>query len=368
MKSVLLVIFFSGILFTSNFVSAYQIPYWVRDTSGFWCDGLVSDHSYIETIQYLIDQGIVVVPQTSSDGYGTKKIPLWIKNTACWWADGLLSDTEFVLGLQFLIKEGIIVIEKSTQIDPTQFCAGTASCFVGSVTEIIDGDTIKVDGKSIRFSLVNTPEYGEYGYVEARKFIERICQVGSSAIVDEDDLQTQGSYGRMIAVIYCNGENLNEAVLEQGLATLSSYFCSKSEFSSEAWAQKYGCAPKTQEVKPSKQSSCDTSYPDVCIPPYPPDLDCGEISYTNFKVLPPDPHNFDGDKDGIGCEKSTSQSSAPVQPETKGNNCDPSYPTVCIPSPPPDLDCKDIQYRNFKVLPPDPHRFDGDKDGIGCES
>ena len=47
--------------------------------------------------------------------------------------------------------------------------------------------------------------------------------------------------------------------------------------------------------------------------------------------------------------------------------CDPAYPSVCIPSPLPDLDCKDIPYRNFKVLPPDPHRFDRDKDGIGCE-
>jgi len=40
---------------------------------------------------------------------------------------------------------------------------------------------------------------------------------------------------------------------------------------------------------------------------------------------------------------------------------------VCIPPPPPDLDCKDIPYRNFKVLPPDPHRLDRDGDGIGCE-
>jgi len=46
----------------------------------------------------------------------------------------------------------------------------------------------------------------------------------------------------------------------------------------------------------------------------------------------------------------------------------PAYPTVCIPSPPPDLDCGQISYRNFKVLAPDPHRFDGDNDGIGCET
>ena len=48
--------------------------------------------------------------------------------------------------------------------------------------------------------------------------------------------------------------------------------------------------------------------------------------------------------------------------------CDPAYPTVCIPPPPPDLDCKDITFRRFEVLPPDPHKFDGDHDGIGCEN
>jgi hypothetical protein len=51
-----------------------------------------------------------------------------------------------------------------------------------------------------------------------------------------------------------------------------------------------------------------------------------------------------------------------------GGNCDPAYPTVCIPPPPPDLDCSDIPYWNIKVVPPDPHGFDGDGDGIGCET
>ncbi|MDA1148279.1 MAG: hypothetical protein O3A76_16905, partial [Chloroflexi bacterium] len=49
-------------------------------------------------------------------------------------------------------------------------------------------------------------------------------------------------------------------------------------------------------------------------------------------------------------------------------NCHPSYPTVCIPPAPPDLDCGEISFRRFQVLPPDPHRFDNDHDGIGCES
>jgi hypothetical protein len=47
--------------------------------------------------------------------------------------------------------------------------------------------------------------------------------------------------------------------------------------------------------------------------------------------------------------------------------CDPAYPDSCIPPPPPDLDCSDVDERRFAVLPPDPHNFDGDRNDIGCE-
>jgi hypothetical protein len=50
------------------------------------------------------------------------------------------------------------------------------------------------------------------------------------------------------------------------------------------------------------------------------------------------------------------------------NNCDPSYPDVCIPPPPPELDCDDISYNDFTVLTPDPHGFDSEGDGTGCET
>jgi Protein of unknown function (DUF1524) len=53
-------------------------------------------------------------------------------------------------------------------------------------------------------------------------------------------------------------------------------------------------------------------------------------------------------------------------PPPPSPSCDAAYPTVCIPPPPPDLDCADVPYRNFVVLPPDPHHFDGNNDGIGC--
>lgn len=184
-------------------------------------------------------------------------------------------------------------------------CSGNARCFTGIITGIIDGDTVRVSGQSIRFALSSAPEINEGGGIKAREFLESVCPVGSTVLVDEDDGQTQGSYGRILAVVYCNGMNLNEAVLDAGLATISASFCSYSEFSTSVWAKRHGCTSKSSDVvvvPQIKQDSCDQSYPDFCIPPPPPDLNCSDIPQKRFTVLQPDPHRFDGDKDGIGCE------------------------------------------------------------------
>jgi hypothetical protein len=56
--------------------------------------------------------------------------------------------------------------------------------------------------------------------------------------------------------------------------------------------------------EPTAPQHCDrVSYPDVCIPPAPPYLTCSDIPDRNFAVRRPDPHNFDADRNGIGCEE-----------------------------------------------------------------
>src|SRR6266704_3270244 len=82
-------------------------------------------------------------------------------------------------------------------------CKGTAACFADAVTYIVDGDTLDVGSTRIRLALVNTPEVGEPGYAGAKQFTAQTCQVGSQALVDQDDGQTGGSYGRMVALVYC---------------------------------------------------------------------------------------------------------------------------------------------------------------------
>ena len=41
-------------------------------------------------------------------------------------------------------------------------CSGNARCITGTVTQVIDGDTLKVDGQSIRFALASAPEMNEF--------------------------------------------------------------------------------------------------------------------------------------------------------------------------------------------------------------
>lgn len=49
------------------------------------------------------------------------------------------------------------------------------------------------------------------------------------------------------------------------------------------------------------------------------------------------------------------------------DDCHPSYTNVCIPPPPPDLDCGDLDACDIEVVGEDPHRLDRDRDGIACE-
>jgi len=139
--------------------------------------------------------------------------------------------------LVFSFKPSNSLATSPPSSNPPQ-CKGTAACFTDTVTYIVDGDTLDVGSTRIRLALVNSPEVGEPGYTEAKQFTSQTCSVGTQALVDEDDGQTGGSYGRMVALVYCGGVNLNAALLTSGNAVLVEYYCSVSEFASEPWT---GC-------------------------------------------------------------------------------------------------------------------------------
>jgi hypothetical protein len=66
----------------------------------------------------------------------------------------------------------------------------------------------------------------------------------------------------------------------------------------------------------------------------------------------------------------TGQSGPPSRTPPTSGKCDPNYAGGCVPPYPPDLDCADVHALGIayvRVVGSDPHRLDGDGDGLGCE-
>ena len=184
-----------------------------------------------------------------------------------------------------------------------------------NVTGIVDGDTIDVrlDGRIERVRLigVDTPERGQRWSAEATA-LTRARLEGRRAWL-EYDVERRDRYGRLLAYVWgaepasrarseVRSKMHNATLVLQGLAVLLTippnvaYVEHLRTFQGQARANERGI----WSVRPA--GDCDPSYPDVCIPPPPPDLDCGDIEHRNFRVTGSDPHRFDGNGDGRACE------------------------------------------------------------------
>lgn len=127
----------------------------------------------------------------------------------------------------------------------------------GIVIGIADGDTLVIrtnegDVMTIRLALVDAPETNELGYKEAKDFLSK-HYFGQPATIDPDNNQDL-SYGRLVALVYCDDLNINEAVIASGLADIYSSFCAISEFGRSAWAQNYGCDAENVQLHNSRIS------------------------------------------------------------------------------------------------------------------
>ena len=238
----------------------------------------------------------------------------------------------------------------------------------GTITAIVDGDTVRVRLDAgpiitVRLTGIDTPETKHpskpvqcFG-VEASAKTAELLPIGS-VVGLERDVQDQDRYGRTLAYVWRDSVMVNEVLVAEGYAltlTIPPNVKYADTFSAAAQTARDGglglwtaCAglvmeatddaPITEDATPSDgmttapvaappanptatptpapaskpqaapapAGNCDPSYPDFCIPPVPPDLDCTSPQIAgrkNFTVLRPDPHGFDADRDGVGCER-----------------------------------------------------------------
>lgn len=208
-----------------------------------------------------------------------------------------------------------------TPVPPTNTPAPARTTGQATVVNIVDGDTIdiEINGQEyrVRYIGIDTPERGTEFYNEATLANSNL--VAGRQVVLEKDVSETDQFGRLLRYVYlADGTFVNAWLVRNGLAQASTYppdVAHAEEFQqlqqqareegAGLWAGQAPVPTATQPPPPPTeppQQNCHSSYPTVCIPPPPPDLDCGDISYRRFQVVGSDPHRFDGDNDGIGCE------------------------------------------------------------------
>ena len=204
-----------------------------------------------------------------------------------------------------------------TQPDPTLSETETAR-----VVRVIDGDTVEIDLdgslETVHYIGIDATEAGRDGEVGECFSAEATARnselVLSKTVTLQTDTSDRDRFGRLLRYVWLSdGRMVNLVLVEEGYAGALEF------------------PPDTRYSAPLKAAN------------------------DRAKAA------------GIGwwkaCADSFTRSTSPLRPF----ECDPAYPTVCIPPAPPDLDCSDIEERDFIALHPDPHRLDGDGNGIACE-
>ena len=98
----------------------------------------------------------------------------------------------------------------------------------GKCVEVIDGNTIQVYGVGkVQLVQVKTPKLNESGFSDAKKFVEGKC-LGKTVYLDIDDAQPEDKYGRALAIVYTDTDDINKELIKNNLAEIS-YF-EPSEF------------------------------------------------------------------------------------------------------------------------------------------
>jgi micrococcal nuclease len=216
--------------------------------------------------------------------------------------------------------------------------APTGPTQLGTVVGVTDGDTIKVDVDGVvydvRYIGVSTPEiHGELQWLGPEASAANSALVAGKTVLLESDVSETDQYGRLLRHVWVEDGTgwllVNLELVRLGFAQVTTYppdvkYIDELYVPAQASAQTAVLGlwaplptpvptpvPVAAPILPiaapiAPPSNCDPSYPGLCIPIGSADLDCGEIAARRFQVVwtvpNPDPHGFDGDGDGIGCE------------------------------------------------------------------
>jgi len=181
----------------------FTVPNWVKNTAGWWASDQIPDSAFLQGIQYLIKEGIMIVEiPTEIDSEAAEEVPGWIKNTAGWWAEDKIHDTTFVSGIKYLIGTGIIVVEQELEVEESVEEAVEINDFYmevngGSCSYCVNWAHV---GKEFHFQIETFDErHGKY--IDGVKISAKIISKGGELRYDFGQVTTEdGIYKNSITV------------------------------------------------------------------------------------------------------------------------------------------------------------------------
>lgn len=126
----------------------------------------------------------------------------------------------FIVNYSFLDKALVDFLDEKTYVE---------------VDRVIDGDTIAVNGSSVRLLGINSPERGEEYYSEAKEFLEGLVLDKKVAL---ELSNKKDKYGRGLAFVFLSQTNLNVELVRWGLANV--YILDNKKYENElrdAWEE-----------------------------------------------------------------------------------------------------------------------------------
>jgi endonuclease YncB( thermonuclease family) len=213
--------------------------------------------------------------------------------------------------------------------------AGAAtSAATAVVASVYDGDTLTLtNGRRVRLLQIDTPELGsgECYSRAARTALVALAPPGKRVVLEADPaLDRVDRYGRLLRYVKRNGVNVNLELTRRGAAAPYFYRGDRGRYA--GWLLQ--AARSAKAAKRGLWRACPRTVLDP------------------FRAV------------------ATGQSGPPSSTPPPSGKCDPNYAGGCVPPYPPDLDCADIHALGIpyvRVVGSDPHRLDGDHDGLGCE-
>jgi micrococcal nuclease len=220
----------------------------------------------------------------------------------------------------------VVVVALSTSV-------GAASQ-VAVVASVYDGDTLTLrDGRRVRLLQIDTPELGsgECYSRAARTALLALAPPGKKVALEADPaLDRVDRYGRLLRYVKRNGVNVNLELTRRGAAAPYFYRGDRGRYAGSLMRAAQSAKAATRGLWRA----------------------CPRTVLDPFRAV------------------ATGQSGPPSRTPPTSGKCDPNYAGGCVPPYPPDLDCSDIRALGIpfvRVVGSDPHRLDGDRDGLGCE-